>query len=152
MNRQNTDPSFADRPGREALEARYGLRVAALLNAHAQDLPHDVSERLRFARERAVERAHQRVPRAAVAVTSAGRGVLALGGEPGWGWRLASLLPVLALAAGLVLIQLQHDDEQIQVAAEIDAALLADNLPPAAYSDAGFAEFLRSPGGGGNGN
>ena len=29
--------------------------------------------------------------------------------------------------------------------AEIDAALLADDLPPKAYSDAGFAEFLKTP-------
>ena len=27
----------------------------------------------------------------------------------------------------------------------IDAALLADDLPPDAYSDAGFAEFLKTP-------
>jgi hypothetical protein len=31
------------------------------------------------------------------------------------------------------------------VAAEIDSALLADDLPPKAYSDAGFVEFLKTP-------
>jgi hypothetical protein len=29
-------------------------------------------------------------------------------------------------------------------AAEIDAQLLSDTLPPAAYSDPGFAEFLKN--------
>jgi hypothetical protein len=48
------------------------------------------------------------------------------------------------LVAGLVFIQHHHDLQQIAVAAEIDSALLADTLPPAAYSDPGFSEFLRS--------
>jgi hypothetical protein len=34
--------------------------------------------------------------------------------------------------------------EQVVAAAEIDTQLLSDQLPPAAYSDPGFAEFLRS--------
>ena len=39
-----------------------------------------------------------------------------------------------------------HDRRrQVVAAAEIDAALLTDDLPPDAYSDPGFAEFLRSP-------
>jgi hypothetical protein len=35
--------------------------------------------------------------------------------------------------------------EQVDAAAEIDAALLADDLPPAAYSDPGFLAFLKNP-------
>jgi hypothetical protein len=35
-----------------------------------------------------------------------------------------------------------HTQEQIRTAAEIDAALLGDALPPAAYTDPGFAEYL----------
>ena len=58
--------------------------------------------------------------------------------------RLASALPLVVLVAGLVLIQHHHDLEQITAAAEIDSALLADELPPAAYRDPGFSEFLRS--------
>ena len=33
-------------------------------------------------------------------------------------------------------------DDQIRDAAEVDSALLADDLPPEAYSDPGFAEYL----------
>lgn len=124
-----------------ALEARYGLRVAARLSEQADALPHDLSERLRFARERALERA--RAVRAAPAVVANGGGTLSVGGAGGWWWRLASLAPVVALVAGLVLIQHQDEAEQARVVADIDAALLADDLPPAAYADAGFAEFLR---------
>jgi hypothetical protein len=43
------------------------------------------------------------------------------------------------------LIQQWHARAQIDAAAEIDAALLSDSLPPSAYSDPGFAEFLNTP-------
>jgi hypothetical protein len=44
-----------------------------------------------------------------------------------------------------VFIQRLHNDSQISAAAEIDASLLADDLPPSAYSDPGFVEFLKAP-------
>ena len=138
MNRDSSPPVAAGRPDRQALEARYALRVAATLSAQAEALPHDLSERLRFAREQAIARARRAPLR---------QGRPAAGsGEPHWWWRLASLVPVVALAAGLVLIQREHEDEQVQAVADLDAALLADDLPPAAYADAGFAEFLRRRG------
>ena len=133
---------------RETLEARAGLRLAAYLNTGTAALPHDVGERLRFARERALERARlARQPQALTApmVSMAGRSTLARGGGPSWQWRLASLLPVAALFAGLVTIQMQTDDDMAFAAAEVDSALLTDDLPPSAYADDGFAEFLRSP-------
>lgn len=135
-----------NRPDVQAIEGRYALRVAAALSARAEALPHDVTERLRFAREKALESARQTGRQAAAQVVRTGGGTLAVSGEPGWGWRLASLAPVIALVAGLVLIQMQHDSDQVRAAAEVDAALLADDLPPSAYTDAGFAEYLRLSG------
>jgi hypothetical protein len=132
--------------GREALEARVAHRIAARLNERVEQLPSGVSERLRFAREQALERA--RVARAAAADTpvplAAGASAV-FGRASGWGLRFASVLPLLALAAGLLLIQHWHDEAQIATAAEIDADLLSDDLPPNAYSDAGFVEFLKTP-------
>lgn len=131
---------------RETLEARVGLRLAARLNASTANLPHDISTRLRFARERALEQARLvRQPQTVLAPVGVNGGsTLVLGGGPSWRWRLASMLPVALLVAGLVMIQMQSDDDLAFAAAEIDAALLADDLPPAAYADAGFAEFLRA--------
>lgn len=131
----------------DALQARFALRVAAHLTERSQGLEADVGERLRFAREKALERA--RASRAASAsptlgATSAGALLLGRGGS-GWWMKLASVLPALALIAGLLLIQQSQTNDQISAAAEIDAALLADDLPPVAYSDAGFAEFLKTP-------
>ena len=49
------------------------------------------------------------------------------------------------LIAGLVLIQHAQTEAQISIAAEIDADLLSDDLPPKAYIDAGFVEYLKLP-------
>lgn len=124
-----------------ALEARFGLRVGALLTECSVDLPPDVAERLRFGRERAVARAREL--QQAVSTTASSGGALVLGG--GWWSRLAAALPVAALALALVVYQKHQNDEQVSLTADIDAALLSDDVPPAAYADAGFAQFLKAP-------
>lgn len=135
----------------EAMQARFAYRVASRLSGGAEALQPDLSERLRFAREQALGRArHARAVAPATAgapaVLAAGRSAALLaGGGDGWWVKLGSLLPLAALAAGLLLIQHLHDESQIATAAAIDAELLADDLPPAAYTDPGFAEFLKSP-------
>lgn len=131
----------------DALQARFALRVTAGLTERSADLGADVTERLRFAREKALERARGARVAELAPVLGAGRGGTAILGwaSSGWGVKLASALPVLALVVGLLLIQRWQDNAQISVAAEVDAALLSDDLPPKAYSDAGFAEFLKIP-------
>ena len=134
----------------DALEARLALRMTARLTERTADLPQDVSERLRFAREQALTRARAaRKAQVAEAGVTVGSGpTLSLGrGDAGSSWwvQLASVLPLIALVAGLVLIQRVHNSNQISAAAEIDASLLADDLPPSAYSDPGFVEFLKDP-------
>jgi hypothetical protein len=124
---------------REAVEVRFARRVAAALDA--RELDHDFVQRLRVARELAAARA--RHARAATAVAG-GDGAAVLAGPPWWA-RVASLVPLLVLVAGLVLIEQRNREEQIRAAADIDAVLLADDLPPDAYGDAGFAEFLKQP-------
>jgi len=131
-------------PKLEALEGQLALRLTAHLSRGAQDLPHDITERLRFSRERALaSRRAVAQHQAAPAVLQAGRAAV-LGGPPSIWLRLVSAVPLLVLAAGLVFIQHHHDLQQIAVAAEIDSALLADALPPTAYGDPGFSEFLLS--------
>ena len=63
---------------------------------------------------------------------------------PSWAWRLASALPLVVLLAGLWGISAWFKQEQVQAAAEVDVALLSDDLPPAAYADPGFEEYLRA--------
>ena len=54
-------------------------------------------------------------------------------------------MPLVTLVVGLVLIDQWHDRAQINAVADVDSALLADDLPPDAYSDPGFVEFLNNP-------
>ncbi len=130
-----------------ALEARLSAQLASGLSTHLEMLPADVSERLRFAREQAVSRA--RATRRAVAVgghvtSVSSSGVATLSGFAPFWQRAASALPVLVLVAGFLMIDHWSVREQVLAAAEIDSRLLADDLPPAAYSDPGFAEYLRT--------
>jgi hypothetical protein len=129
----------------DALQARFALRVTSRLSEQTEKLPHDLSERLRVAREQAVARARQlRLAQPATApALQVSQGSIALG-QPVSGWlRVASVLPLLLLVLGLMLIQHLHDQAEIHAAAEVDAALLADDLPPEAYSDPGFVVFLK---------
>ncbi len=135
----------------EAVQARYALRVVAALNELS--VPHDIEQRLRVARDLAVSRAktaRATAPAKSTArdVSMVGLGQAALQGGPDKApWWVASAMAALGLALvlGLFAIEYRNTQVQIEAAAEIDAALLADDLPPKAYSDAGFREFLRSP-------
>jgi Protein of unknown function (DUF3619) len=163
---------------REALEARFALRVSARLEEGAQALPHDISERLRVAREQAMRAGREArlaaspvAAPAQVVVSTAGLATAGASGNaapqvdvswsesryaraPGhgrrlddktsWGWRIASALPLLALAFGLWGIRQYYKHEQVQAATEIDMQLLTDDLPPNAYADPGFTEFMRT--------
>ena len=124
---------------------RLGRRMAARLDASAQELPHDISERLRVARLQAMDRYRAAAP-AVATVGTAGAAALLTGDEEGRGFwpRLVSLIPLLALLAGLVALQIQGDDSLTEELAAIDAAILTDDLPPQAYADPGFAQFLKS--------
>lgn len=152
----------------EALEARFALRVGARLHEGATQLPHDISERLRVARLQALDglaaaaRAAEPARPAVAAADAVGQIQLAGAGRGSdwslapwqaplhddplpWRWRLASVLPVLVLVLGLWGIHVWHKQAQVQATSEVDMALLTDDLPPAAYADPGFAEFLRQP-------
>lgn len=145
MNRSSAQPVCA----LEAQEARLGLRLAATLNERVIEMPHDISERLRVGREQAVAVGRQALAARAAArpamLVSGRNGTAALAGLPELWLRLASWLPLAVLVLGLALIQQWSDREQVLAAAEIDTVLLADDLPPDAYVDAGFREFLRAP-------
>ena len=54
-----------------------------------------------------------------------------------------TLLAPLALVAGLVFINGIVNEDRANEVAEVDAALLTDDLPPAAYTDAGFIQYLK---------
>ena len=130
---------------REAAESRFARSVASCLSESADTLPPGVVERLRFAREKSLEIARRsREGSQGVGVTASGAAIAGFS-RSRWWLRFASVLPLIALVGGLVLIQDWQNRTQISVAAEVDEALLGDDLPINAYRDPGFSEFLKAP-------
>jgi len=127
---------------------RLGLRITARLSDATGSLPHDVSERLRAARVQAVGQRKMALKYAVAGlVASNGAGSVTLGHEHfSWWGRFAAAIPLLALVVGLIAINIIQDEDRAHELAEIDAALLTDDLPPAAYADPGFLQFLKSNG------
>lgn len=149
----NTTPPLPTPPQahpqhQQALQHQFGLRVAAHLSHGTQALPHDVSERLRAAREQALARRKQ--PQAQTQSqpqtvwAPQGRGSApSLGGGPGlWHWAGALAFGLLA-AVGLMQLPPASSPRMADFA-RLDAALLTDDLPLEAYTDPGFAQFLQA--------
>ena len=129
----------------EILQDRYGLKIAARLSTGAADVPHAVTERLRVARLQAMsKRKVSKLTTATSVLASGGSAALGAGDEDLTLWgRVVSVLPLIALAIGLVTINAYQNDNSAKELAAIDAALLVDDLPPAAYADPGFAQFIK---------
>lgn len=129
----------------ERLEDRLGTRIAARLSDTTETVPHDIGERLRHARMQALaQRKRPRIATADVVLPSGNSATLGgLGRDPNRLQRMVMVLSVLALFIGLVAIDRTMDEKAAQEVAKMDAALLIDDLPPAAYTDPGFLQFLR---------
>jgi len=129
------------------LQDRFGVKTASYLSAGAAELPHDISERLRVARVQAVsQRKIIKLQTASTVVHSGGTAALTWGAGEGLNWwsRIGSVLPLVVLVAGLLAINSFQSDNRTQELAEVDAALLTDDLPPAAFADPGFVQFLKT--------
>lgn len=129
------------------LEERFALKAVSHLSAGAADLPYDISERLRAARAQAVSQRKIAKPITASAVVNTGSSAaLTWGADEGLGWwgRIGSVLPLVALVVGLLAINNFQSDNRAYELAEVDSALLTDELPPAAFADAGFVQFLKN--------
>jgi hypothetical protein len=124
----------------------FGRRIASRLASGASELPRDISERLRAARAQAM--AARRLESAGVTASVVNRGgQLSLGGDEqntNWWRRVVSAMPLLALAFGLIAVNVVQNDNRANELAEVDAALLTDALPPEAYADPGFLQYLKS--------
>lgn len=130
------------------LQDRFGLKIASYLSSGAADLPYDISERLRAARAQAIsQRKIAKNETAGNVVNAGGAAALTWGSsDDGLNWwsRIASVLPLIALVVGLLVINSIQDDNRAQELAEVDVALLTDELPPDAFADPGFVQFLKA--------
>ena len=127
-------------------DEQFATRVVAQLSDAANQLPHDISERLKAARALAISKRKVVKTVAASNISISGSTLTLQGGDDWrglWKW-LGSALPLVALVAGLMTIALVQDDLRALEVAEVDTELLTDDLPPAAYTDPGFTQYLRS--------
>jgi len=127
---------------------RFGALVAGRLSESVEDIPRDISERLRAARVQAVDKRKWVITQTAPSVFSHSHSATLTAGheEPHASWwsRLGAVGLLLTLVLGLFAINVMQDEMRARELADIDSALLTDDLPPAAYVDPGFAQFLKT--------
>jgi hypothetical protein len=127
-------------------DINFAYRVRHALNEKLDDLPASTTDRLAAARQAAMARkkadapASVRVTRTAPAL--AGGGFFA---NPfAWFNRASVALPLLLAMGGLVGVYQYEQQQSIVELAEMDAALLSDELPLSAYLDQGFGAYLET--------
>ena len=123
---------------------RLGRSIAARLSDTTQGIPNDISERLKVARMQAVaKRKLVKLQTATSINVQGGAATLNAGDFDGGIWnRLGAVIPLLALVAGLLTIAVVQEQKRANEIADVDVELLADDLPPDAYTDPGFVHFL----------
>lgn len=121
-----------------------GRKITKSLDLSLEELPFGVNQRLSKARALAISK---KKPEKQLAWTSQ----MSLAGHPGGqtkspkgflrniGW----LAPAILLIAGLVLIAQWQQEARINDIADLDTAILSDEVPPDAYADNGFWVFLK---------
>lgn len=119
-------------------EEQFARQVCRVLERDTEELDHAIAERLRAARERALQ--HQHVAALSPAIVGAGGTALLNGDEAKHPLRTA--LAILALLLGVSLSYYWNGFSQANENEAIDSALLADDLPPNAYLDKGFQAWL----------
>ena len=131
----------------DILQERFALKAASYLTAGTADLPYEISERLRAARAQAVSKRKIALAQTAGSVVSMGSSAaLTWGSNDGLNWwsGIGSMVPLIALVVGLLTINSVQNDNRAKEVAEVDSALLTDELPPAAFADPGFVQFLKA--------
>lgn len=130
-------------------EINFAYRVRHALNEKLDDLPASTTDRLAAARQAAMARkkphAEVRVVRTATVAATAGGGGR-LSAPLGWISRFSVVLPLLMIVGGMVGVYQYEQQQSIAELAELDAAVLTDELPLSAYLDNGFNAYLETRG------
>jgi hypothetical protein len=117
----------------------YKIRHA--LNDNLDNLPASTTDRLAAARAQALARKKADAPVRAKSQQRPAFDVSSLFSMQ-WVARAAVVAPLLAMVAGMVgVYQYEHEQRAAELA-ELDAAVLSDDLPLTAYTDHGFNAYL----------
>jgi hypothetical protein len=121
-------------------EERYASRVRQALNHGLNDTSPAVARRLEAARHQALSRQKQTAPQLALAGNNA----------PGFHFRsladnrhFRQALAALALLLGMWISFYMDSVKYVTQIEEVDSALLSDDLPPEAFMDKDFFQWLK---------
>jgi hypothetical protein len=123
----------------ETREQQFTDLIRRVLDRSTADLDRQVLGRLYESRQEALRR--QAAPVAVLSLAGIGRGIEQFVVEPLHG-HARGILAVLALAIGAMGVQFWQNLQTASELAEIDSALLSDEVAPGAYLDQGFMEWL----------
>ena len=120
-------------------DLNFAYKVRHALNEKLDHLPSSTIERLASARKMAISR---KKAHALAQLAVAGNAARFFSQPLSWLGRMGVAVPLLVLAAGLVGIYEIEQEQRIAELAELDAAVLSDELPLSAYLDHGFNAYL----------
>jgi hypothetical protein len=113
----------------------FGYKIRQYLSLGTDNIDRSVEKRLHAARQAALQ--HQRVTVHGLQLAGVGGGF-----AESILHHARGIFAALALVIGAGGTYLWHEFEQAAENEEVDSALLADDLPPAAYLDNGFRAWL----------
>jgi hypothetical protein len=122
---------------------QFGRASAALLSQGARSLPADIKDRLHAARMKALSVRKTEKVFAKKAVFAGTSGHFSSNSKGIWD-TVSWAAPLVVLVFGLIGIAQWQNDSRLTDIAEVDAALLTDDVPPDAYADSGFLAFLKN--------
>ncbi|WP_404992857.1 DUF3619 family protein [Cupriavidus pauculus] len=136
---------------RDIQERRIAHEIRLALDASAEAVPQDIAARLAAARRMALaaKKAEARTHVPQLALPGAPHGLSfddddsPLHRAGAWMRKLALVWTLVALCAGLLGIYHWQQQQRVEELADVDAAMLLDDLPPTAYADQGFHVFLK---------
>ncbi|HAT30168.1 MAG TPA: DUF3619 domain-containing protein [Janthinobacterium sp.] len=123
-------------------DINFAYKVRHALNERLDHLPPATTSRLAGARAAALARKKADAPQAVARSVVAGTVGRFFAQPFSWVMRMSVVVPLLVMAAGLVGIYQFEQEQKIAELAELDAAVLSDELPLSAYLDHGFNAYL----------
>jgi len=130
-------------------EREFALAIRRVLDESAEGLPQPTLARLALARRAALQRKKPQVaPRTVLAPAMVPAFAGAMGSATGGRTpvtrapRFMLMWPMFALVVALIGVAYWEDQQRIADTADIDAAMLSDELPLNAYLDHGFNAYL----------
>lgn len=119
-------------------EEHYAYRIRQTLNYGLNDIPPAATRRLEAARHHALARQKQAVPK--IVLAGGGTHSLLSGHHAAY---FKQFLAALALLLGMWISFYWHSVQYINEIEQVDSALLTDEIPPDAFLDNDFFEWLK---------